>query len=145
MNQNQIVQECFDGTRFRNCIVCPAHHKKGGTCCFGNRWEDNDKTCYSCQYNAACREETFATLTHRPAQPNPNFRPIAAPYSRPTIPINNSNRPPEPILNQNTMHRHPQERNNQSFAQQLGMHVVWGAIEGALEMMIGFFRARRPF
>jgi hypothetical protein len=31
-----------------------------------------------------------------------------------------------------------------SFLKMVGMHAAWGAVEGALELLLVFFRRRRP-
>ena len=56
--QRQIVQECFDGDRERDCTYCPAHYTKNGICCFGHKYEDDDAQCMSCPHNYDCSLDT---------------------------------------------------------------------------------------
>lgn len=56
--QRQVIQECFDGDRERDCEYCPAHYTKNGKCCFGTEFDENDNRCSSCNHNYHCSIET---------------------------------------------------------------------------------------
>ena len=66
--QRQIIQECFDGDRERNCDYCPAHSTKNGKCCFGTEFDEDDNRCASCNHNYHCSQET-AQLERSRTQP----------------------------------------------------------------------------
>lgn len=135
--QNQLVQECFDGTSNRHCESCAANYKVGGICCFGHRYEDQDDSCRTCQYKAPCRYETVSFLNRNkvhspPIQPTYQDHRFTKPENRPIIQVSSSQ-------------NRSVETDTKVFARQLGKHAVWGAVEGALEMVLNFFRSRRPF
>lgn len=136
----RIVQECFDGTRYRSCQTCAAYHKNGGICCFGHRYEDNDDSCRSCQYTFPCRQETMVWSSQ---SRNPHvFRPS---NSSNHVPISKSSSR-EPLLKEKAhVVSSENDDDGKSFAKQLGMRALWGAVEGALEMVLNFFRTKRPF
>jgi hypothetical protein len=140
----QIMQECFDGTRYRNCTNCPAHHKQpGGICCFGHRYEDDDDSCRACPYSHQCRQETFAWSAQKSSHV---FKTSSSQYIRPNS--SSSSKPNEPLIKNNENNRSgfvKTETTEQSFAKQLGIRALWGAVEGSLEMILGFFRTKRPF
>jgi len=162
VTQRQMVQECFDGDRERNCSYCSAHYSKGGICCFGQKFEHEDPQCDGCPHSSACEPLTYSYET---AQSRPMDRPrrIIQPGQRP--PIVQPGRPAQP-MQQNGRQlpaygrrdggllakpefqappMQPLEATEElSFWQMMGVHAVWGAAEGMLEMLLSFFRRRRP-
>jgi hypothetical protein len=66
--QRQVIQECFDGDRERDCDYCPAHCSKNGKCCFGTEFDEDDNRCASCNHNYHCSLETAQRESAR-AQP----------------------------------------------------------------------------
>lgn len=154
LTQRQMVQECFDGDRERNCNYCPAHYAKGGICCFGQKFEHDDPQCHSCPHVGACEPLTYSyeagesrTMerprriihpSHRPQpQPNQPGRSLPAYGARRGEGLLANDQQPPPMQ--------PLEASEDlSFWQMMGLHAVWGAAEGALEMLLSFFRRRRP-
>ena len=57
---DRIVDDCFMGRRGRTCQTCPAHHSKGGPCCFGDpelHDPDGDEECRECQFVYECNQD----------------------------------------------------------------------------------------
>lgn len=159
ISQRQIVQECFEEERERDCSYCPAHHSKGGECCFGHRYEDHDSQCLKCLHESACGPATysFERRTERPHRP---VRRSLSPGSS-RLPIyghgkDNGNllteEPKTSIQRKNqdhevkVAHHVPQSKKSKtkSFFKKMGLNAIWGAGEGSLEMVLGFMRRRRP-
>jgi len=139
----QMVQECFDGHRNRNCDYCPAHYRKGGDCCFGHRYESHDPTCKGCIHSHSCK-----VLTHRKEQEEGRYQPPGYVPTRTSVSRtaqNSIRRPGGDLLSPQNSVQAPMELDpDMSFVQQMGLHALWGAVEGMLEMLLGFFRRRRP-
>lgn len=157
ISQRQVVQECFDGDRRRDCNYCPAHYSKAGICCFGQKYEDHDPHCHGCSHNTDCEPQTFQYMTHQedPYVARPRIavprRPAATGDGRRLPAFSQSNqrgglisetqRPQspneEPVVDQVEFKKKP-------FFEQMGLHALWGAMEGAFEMLLSFLRNRRP-
>ena len=162
--QKRIVQECFDGQYERDCDRCPAHYKRGGICCFGHRFEYDDDQCLSCGHNDACEPATYQVQEQRVERPR--RRPSV---SRRRLPVygQTSGGTKESLLESDqqprTMSRKsrpqeiedegevlylPMKKDNEGkwehFFKGMGLMGVWGAGEGALEMVLGYLRRRRP-
>jgi len=163
ISQRQIVQECFDGERERNCAYCPAHHSKTGICCFGCKFEYEDPQCHSCPHVGACEPETVRYEEQSPyagpaVQPIPPRRitinrpssttGISSSHTRATVPVYGQVQPIRrdgSIIVPHTRTAHPMHfSDDTSFWTMMGVNAAWGAVEGALEMLLGFFRQRRP-
>ena len=169
ISQRQIVQECFDGERERNCSYCPAHISKNGICCFGHKFEYGDPQCHSCVHVATCEPATQQYLDgHTPAYQTPPTYANQQPQRR--IMVNQSppiaqrpqyaNQPAVPQRRSLPVYNQPQKDSllmtksiqiqplpayeEMSFWRQMGIITTWGAVEGALELLLGFFRQRRP-
>jgi hypothetical protein len=160
--QKRIVQECFDGQYERDCQRCPAHYSRGGICCFGHRFEYDDDQCLSCGHNDACEPATYQLQEQRVERPR-----RSPSVSRRRLPIygQSSNetkrnllseeRPPAPAKRSQALSapndevcylpmRKPHEGKWEHFFKGMGLLGVWGAGEGALELMLGYLRRRRP-
>lgn len=148
-----IMRECFEGDRERSCTYCPAHYSKNGRCCFGHRFEYDDPQCHGCLHCSACEQATARFQDQHAASPRRIVinRPTASPL-RPgaagtstvygqTAPIR---RDGGVIMPQNRAAKPLQPSYEESFWKMMGLNAVWGAVEGALEMLLGFFRQRRP-
>lgn len=155
MHDEQMIQECLDGQSDRDCTYCSAHNSNGGLCCFGVYYESPDEKCDSCPIQSACGPATYSyssrsTKTRIPIRP----RRTATPSSRlptygknkggllgiedsPSIPLQKSQEG-EIVQTQECTGK------VKAFFKQIGLHAVWGAGEGSLEMMLGFMRRRRP-
>lgn len=165
ISQRQLVQECFDGDRERNCTYCPAHHSKTGICCFGCKFEYDDPQCHSCPHVRACEPEAIRYLEQSPyagtaTQPIPPRRitinrpsvttgiSTTTPPARATVPVYGQQQPIRRdgsiIVPQFRTARPMQFSEDTSFWKMMGVNAAWGAVEGALEMLLGFFRQRRP-
>ena len=163
--QRQIIQECFDGDRERDCDYCPAHCSKNGKCCFSAEFDEDDQRCASCNHNYHCSLET--------AQKQERERTVDRPRR---IMINRGDRSSSSRLPVFGQHRNehqnprPQYRNNNSlippserimrhvgdhgevqpmasadgFWKNMGLHAAWGAGEGLVEMLLSYLRNRRP-
>jgi hypothetical protein len=159
ITQGQLMQECFDGERERNCTYCPAHHSKNGRCCFGHRFEYEDPQCHSCPHVTHCEPATMRFLDQQSAiAAQPRRIVINRPSgSAPTAP-STTNFATQPVYGNATLVRRdggmvaPQTRvakpmqfaDDESFWKMMGVNAAWGAVEGMLEMLLGFFRQRRP-
>lgn len=149
----QVMQECFDGERGRNCAYCPGHHTKNGNCCFGHRFEYNDPPCVSCIHAPYCEPATEQFHAQTAAADRPrrvminNAQPTAVQPSR-SLPVYGQTRPAQsggPILaHKPTVAQPLPSYEEMGFWQQMGLTAAWGAVEGALELLLGFFRTRRP-
>jgi hypothetical protein len=163
ISQRQIVQECFDGDRERNCTYCPAHHSKTGICCFGCKFEYDDPQCHSCPHVSHCEPEAARYTGQSPyygpsAQPSPprritinrpstttGFAPT--PQTRATVPVYGQGHPVRrdgSIIVPQVRTARPILFPEDSFWRMMSLNAAWGAVEGALEMLLGFFRQRRP-
>ena len=59
--QRQIIHECFNGKRERECDECQAHHtEESGLCCFGDpdEHDSEDESCSQCVFLDDCAEAT---------------------------------------------------------------------------------------
>jgi hypothetical protein len=153
IGQSQLMRECFEGERERNCTYCPAHISKNGKCCFGHRYEEEDNQCYSCPHVASCEPSTMRYLEQQNATPPRRVvinRPPSAPgpAARTTQSVYNQSqsirRDGGIIVQQNRVAQPLQVPDDMSFWKKMGMNAAWGAVEGMLEMLLGFFRQRRP-
>lgn len=159
-SEREIVQECFDGDRERDCDYCPAHYTKNGICCFGHRYEDDDRQCMECPHQFDCSRET---MKHEQRETRPRRIQINKNRNRPAIgnrllPIVGQSAHREgSLLSKQAQQpkiqikkREPEvlqeieEQEQPGFWQQMGTHAVWGAGEGMLEMLLNFLRNRRP-
>jgi len=159
ISQRQVVQECFDGDRKRRCTYCPGHHTKGGICCFGQKFEDDDAQCACCPHNVACEPATFEWVTqHEDGEWNygPPPRQVAVP-GRPARPAVHAGRPAQGQVSHGLISAprkvpattepqaiEPAQFHERGFFEQMGLHAMWGAMEGAFEMLLSFLRNRRP-
>jgi hypothetical protein len=147
----EVVRECFNGDRERNCSLCPAYHgtpRREITCCFGGEeYNPADKECRDCLHEESCSEESAIP------QPIPASRYARTSYSsgrRSVVPKRGSQG--LPIVGQGAPTIQPQKTAAQplvvqpemTFIQQVGLHAVWGAVEGTLGMLLNFFQNRRP-
>jgi hypothetical protein len=153
ISQRQLVQECFDGERERTCNYCPAHYTKNGICCFGQKFEYGDPQCVSCPHVPFCEPAMEQFLATQQQQSRPQRIMVnggAQPASQPArgLPVYGQARPAQsgaPVLMQKATIAKPIESyNDMGFWQQMGLTAAWGAVEGALELLLGFFRTRRP-
>ena len=155
ISQRQLVQECFDGERRRNCDYCPGHYSKKGICCYGQKYEDHDAQCHACPHSVECEPATFQYVTMNEEEEHYEQRPnITLPRRHPARPMTHNRRTPvhdqakEPIMSRGSSRNldiaEPNRFHDKSFFEQIGIHALWGAMEGALEMVLGFFRNRRP-
>ena len=169
--QRQIVQECFDGDRERDCDYCPAHYSKTGICCFGHKYEDEDNQCVSCPHNYDCSMETAQhereRTVDRPRRIMINRGGSDRPSQRPGLPVYGQQRQqpppsrsrpqadvggliqPSPHVAQHIARTRPPQiiepvPNAEGFFKNMGLHAAWGAGEGMLEMLLGYMRHRRP-
>lgn len=160
----QLVQECFDGDRERDCDSCPAHYSKNGICCFGYRFEDHDSVCQSCPHVQDCSILTYElnyeqegymqdpprrrVTINRPSSSSYSYGSGYSPNTQRTVQVGQPTLKREGNLLANQQQRPQQKPVVQDkeipFFKNLGLHAVWGAVEGCLEMMLGFFRGRRP-
>ena len=159
ISQDQIMRECFEGERSRNCTYCAAHHTKNGRCCFGHRFEEHDQQCLGCPHVSACEPSTYAFLDAQPTVASP-YQPNAAPrrilINRATgatsIPEQRIPVPGQPHLagapliapQVRTAQIAVQNPHDMGFWHQMSLHATWGAVEGMLEMLLRFFQLRRP-
>ena len=155
VSQNIIMKECFEGERERNCMYCPAHYsKRDGQCCFSQQFEADDPQCQKCPHTSAC-EPAFIRLQqqHGYAESAPrriivNPPPVRPPQTRSSLPVYGQSpavRRGEGLIVAQTRPAHPyQFTEEDSFWKQMSVNAAWGAVEGALEMLLGFFRQRRP-
>jgi len=156
--QKRIVQECFEGQYDRDCSRCPAHYTKGGICCFGHRFEYDDQQCHDCVHSDACEPLTYQLQEQRVERPR-RSRPSV---SRRRLPIygqrggetkgnllQESEGPTPTAKGEEPMvcylpTRSGKEGKWKHFFRGMGLMGVWGAGEGALELMLGYLRRRRP-
>jgi len=171
ISERQLIQECFDGDRRRSCAYCPGHYSKSGSCCFGNKYESHDKTCQDCIHTEACESATLQFLSAQSYEEDDYYY-GEAPSRRITIPsrpratttTTKSNKR-LPVYGQTVTQRmserliepkntkpvkrdpdviEPMRFHERGFFEQMGLHALWGAMEGAFEMLLGFLRNRRP-
>jgi len=152
ISQERIMDECWNGERARNCDYCPAHSSKNGSCCFGERY-DGDDTCMKCPHRVDCEYVT--------RQKEDEERRMHSAPRRITISRNNRPQPSRPqvqaarstvsydaadgILRTRATEPMPiQIPEETSFIKLVGLHAAWGAVEGMLELLLVFFRRRRP-
>ena len=158
-SQKRIVQECFDGQRERDCSYCAAHVSKSGICCFGHRFEYNDDQCLSCVHNDACEPLTYQLQEQRmdrPRRPSVSRRRLPI-YGQPgdqakgnlleekeTRAVSKRTKAEEPEVITYLPRRKDGDGKWGHFFKGMGLMGVWGAGEGALELVLGYIRRRRP-
>jgi len=171
----QIVQDCFDQNRPRDCRYCLAFHKRNSTvkCCFGHLFEEGDHKCLECPHNEDCSMETMEFEREKALE-----RPRRVSINRPgnytptpsRLPVYNQPQQRTPALSvprvgtsliqpQQPTQQQPQVYQQRTqlpeivrpgdeytgFWKRMGLHAMWGAGEGMLEMLLGFLRTRRPY
>ena len=164
MDQTQLISQCLNGERDRDCNWCPAHPSRNGECCFSARHEYNHPDCNACYIRQDCAAMTHG-LNRAPAYANSNvIRPAAPTRVYPgvrTAPSGQSVRvssgmqmppmsaygpqPGEPLLVQQPIAPEPIKLSpTNGLFHRFCQVVAWGAGEGGLEMALNFFRKRRP-
>ena len=155
MTQDQIITECLNGERTRDCDWCPAHYTKGGKCCFGKLHEHDDPQCRSCIHQEDCAPLTHDTVSQEPAPSgrviyhNRGQRTSTAPAARRGLPILQgsmpSAQPGEPLLVETPIVPEPVQLDDKdTMVQRFFKVAFWGAAEGFFEMALRYFRKRRP-
>jgi hypothetical protein len=157
ISQDQIVRQCFDGERRRDCSYCPAHYSKGGTCCFGHRFEYDDEQCLSCCHNHACEPLTHdlqERQVERPRRPSIPARRRLSIYGQQGRQDKGNLLGDQPAAreerdaDQEIIAYLPRQRKGEGkwkhFFRGLGLIGAWGAGEGALELILNYLRRRRP-
>lgn len=146
ISQRKIMDECWDGERERNCDYCPAHHSKNGDCCFGLRYEYGDPPCMECPHRDDCSVLTRQTTDEYQTQQAP--RRVTVSRNQPAqsrSKIYPPSQTAEGVLRVRTAEPQPiLVPEEASFLKKVGLHAAWGAVEGALELLLTFFRRRRP-
>jgi hypothetical protein len=166
VSQQQILQECLvDGSRPRECRWCPANSDKGGKCCYGT-FEDDHDSCQDCVQNEDCEYDTRVEASRKTSRPQRTGRVVntgRSARSRSTsprlkiygrsrgsneslleekprdLPSKTTDSGPEPFII-------PAKRDGgwKGFFKEMGLHALWGAGEGALELLTNYLRRRRP-
>jgi len=135
--QKRKIIDCFNGNVDRDCDVCQAHYSRGGKCCFGVKWEEDDQQCVDCIHFEECGD----AMAEAEAYPRSRRVSLRSPTTRVSrrVPINRSApavpraRPTVEII----------DNIEETMLQRLAKDALWGAAEGALSMMHEFFRTRR--
>jgi hypothetical protein len=139
------MRKCWDEADERDCRTCRAHYrKKGGKCCFGIRFEDDDEICMECPHIEDCHRLTHAYLSRQKNSGAPT-RSLSSVKSR----ILKKKKEKEIEEERLTApDEDPEERDDEEdrtltleHTIQRGIH---GAVEGGLELVLGTFRWRRP-
>jgi hypothetical protein len=163
--QEHIVNECLNGDRRRSCADCPAHHSKNGPCCFGCRYEEDDEEhCMNCRHQYACSSATLSyenrMARQREANRKENRGLRVMNRSVPGRPSVGSPRPASrggliAETKSRSMSRsrdaeivsaedQPTSGKVSRFFKHMGLHALWGAGEGGLEMALRYMQRRRP-
>lgn len=165
--QRQIVHDCFSQNIPRDCPNCPAHHSAGGICCFSDsgKFDDDDPECSDCVFHDECLEEVFDEVGFKQKErdewfqqrygrlpPNresrlrviqPTARRVAEPEERSSGKLVRVNGQvalrPKVITAEEQEELAPDETLFHRFAKDF----VWGAMQGAFEMGVQFFRSHR--
>lgn len=135
--QKRKILDCFNGNVDRDCDVCQAHNSRGGKCCFGLKWEEDDEQCTDCIHYEDCGE-AMAEAELYPRSRRVSLR-RTTPVSR-RVPINRNVPAPAPRARPTV---DIIDNVHETMLQRLAKDALWGAAEGALHMMHDFFRTRR--
>ena len=172
--QQRIIFSCLNGTRTRDCSQCPAHHNRGGVCCFGKQYEPGAEECSRCRHKLEC--ERLSHSYQPPSRPawTPGRLPIINQRQPSTIgvrhvtPPNSTSQtqwrppqtpqpaappaaqPPQLQIQPQMMGTHPHlspaaPRENESYAKYASRVALHGALEGMLTFLLQLLFMRRPF
>jgi len=146
---HELISQCINGERHRDCEYCHEHPSRGGECCFGSRHEYGDPDCYQCALQEDCAR---ATHTHEREYPSRRIIYPSTPSAKAMVrntPMykqklsttpNNS-----PLLPQSSSSVDPIEINpKHGLVQQFLLVGAWGAIEGFFSLALDFLRKKRP-
>lgn len=161
MDEEQLISQCLNGERERDCEYCPAHADQNGSCCFGFRHEFGDPDCNACELEKDCIPLTHGT-TERDARPSSPRMIYPGRYAsnsssvrrvrvgtpkKKGLPILGQMGPQqgESLLVQQPVQPQPIELDpNDGLFKRFLKVGAWGAGEGFFEMALNFFRKRRP-
>lgn len=158
--EEQLVDECLNGERDRECEDCPAHSSRGGRCCFALRHEHGDPHCTVCQLEPDCsylthgygksdaRSSSRIVYPGRPSANRPQPRRVRSTQTKKGKAREFDGVGPQfgdPLLVQRPADPQPLQLNPKDnlFTRFLKVG-SWGAGEGFFEMGLNFFRKRRP-
>lgn len=163
MNDKEIIDRCFDGLDPIDCEACPLHLENGGECCIGT-YEPKNTACMACIHEAECIGQTNDRNSAARRAPS-------RAVSRTSLRIPGASRASatsrQPLARQPAPERTPvralKHQNDRllapaedygyepidvaadaPFIKKFGLRAAWGAMEGALELSLDFFRTRRP-
>jgi len=159
VDEEQLISQCINGERFRDCKYCPASPNNGGGCCFGIRHEYGDPDCKACELEKECSPIAHGVPTRDIRPPSriiyPRRQTANSRTSRVRIqaggrsdsPISSDPgpQPGEPLLVDKPYEPQPVQFNpNDNLAVRFLKVSSWGAVEGFFEMALNFCRKRRP-
>ena len=155
---DQRVQACFEGQMQRSCGTCSAFRKG---CCFGEKFDDNDRECSECLHSNACRASCVNRVSYQ-TRSNVVVRgqPIIEPAYRPATPLQSTYSHPgtysQPYPTSQTTvqeNRISQQYmapptnlihiNSENYGPALGQllkNMAWHAAEGLFESIVRFFK-----
>lgn len=159
--QSQIIHDCFNGNRDRECHTCPARYTRGGICCFGDPEQHDPSTddCQQCTHLDDCATEVQDKIRARNAriekearEQSFGYRPYRAttpPPIRRTVPLRTAPPPREQFVQINrrptvttpptVQELQPEETLFQRFLKD----TIWGMGQGFFETAAEFFRTHR--
>lgn len=157
---SQLIDECFEGRRVRDCANCPADRFRGGTCCFGDPEEHDPSTqaCQECLHFHECQEEVKDArgVYQRPRQTIPVNKPsrftarqqerlVQIGGARKSVPPSRGTAPQPTRQGPPSVYTPPQplvvpEGHEDSLFNRWCKDTVWGAFQGASEASVWFFQ-----
>ena len=163
MDSTQLISQCLNGERDRDCNWCPAHPSRNGECCFSARHEYNHPDCNACFIRQDCAAMTHGH-TRAPSYPAPNvIHPSAPTRVYPGVrtaqqtgqpvrvspgqmaPVYYGPQQGEPLLAPSMTPPKPLALDpDGGLFKRFWQVAGWGAGEGAAQMILNFFRIRRP-
>ena len=156
--QEEIVLDCFSGRTSRYCGRCPAYYTTGGICCFGDirKFDDDDNECTNCTFYEECRQEIIdreSSGGRRRDRPEVRRRLEIVP-SKTMSPSSQyhaassdkSVKPRDNLIQIGPNKSVPTKIGtspDETLFQRFIKDFVWGAMQGAFEMGVHFFRNHR--
>ena len=132
--QEEIMNSCWENPTSRDCSYCRAYHKReGGECCFGLRYEKDDRICQGCPHVHACRIKTIGSTYNKP-RPSPTLIP------KPKI-VKPVRAEREELTAEDD---HTEENEEGLTLEHAARRLGYGAVEGACEMFLRTLRYWRP-
>lgn len=155
--QRTVIFNCLNGNGIRDCGRCDAYNRRGGVCCFAQKYEPGDDDCKRCRHKTDCERMSHSYQPPPRTFPGPttsvHYPPVrhiapSAPTQKPTGPLSQ----PQPILQvqPKLAGTHPflrpaEPKENEKYSTYACRVAAHGAMEGMLTFLLQLLQMRRPF